>query len=403
MNEIAAALIEIADKLAGRIGGGCGCLDLSTLGQDIGDASGLSQEFRDALRGATPGAFVDSGSNYPDGFTDRAGYLDAKCLVANKVYLDFRESLIGMGGLSALGSVLSFGLLYQLLAGVGTGGAILAGVVAAGVAVPVAMAAAVILIGALIAAGAQFGFACYELAVRLDQADFVCALYNATDYADARNGTNSIIFDRWTATAAEVTIIGADLFEGRLLELVAIMMPDQVLELIFSLASVAAGEFQTPEDPYDCANCGAPVTGPQIGDSLVINPDFVSDISGWTPGAGDTFIWDSGNDGRAKATASGTNYLEQSFQMPAGIDGTMTVIFETQVTGSGTGDGVIFRVWNQLGTLIYNNTITAGSVKTFLINSNNNGWPETPGTWKVATYCSTNKYIEYIRVRIAAA
>lgn len=277
MNELANALIEAAEILAARR-----CCDSGgtvVYGDGIPDpgpgfvpgADGRwTPEEVAQLMDLVPGSFTDDGENFPDGFVTRSEYLDAKCVIANRFYDDLTDSLQAFVAIDTIGVVLGGALLGQVIVGAGTGGALVTGLVAVGLSAPLAIAALVVILVGLLAAGVAVGFALEQIAQRMDREAVVCALVAATDYQEARNELNALVEGALAQAVADGALESADIFEGQLLELIAILAPDEVLEALFAGAALVNDIYNADEGDFDCSLCNVPDPGEQ----LLIDPQF---------------------------------------------------------------------------------------------------------------------------------
>jgi hypothetical protein len=405
VDELSDAIRYLADSHnithSGGNGGGSACCGS---GEVIIDGSDFITERDPAVYGpliqavkeAVVDSFVDTGSNYPPEFLDRAGYEQAKCLIANQLYRDFRETMINLEGLNLAFVLATFNSLMAALLG---SSGMVAGLVAVGLSAPLAIGIVVGILLALIAGGVALGVAFYEVGQELDKETFVCAMFEAESATAAKAALLQEFQDAHDRAIASGALTLSAAFEGGLLEIVAIMAPSELMEALFSLAGAGA-EFAVAQiDDYDCASCGDEeyVEGQQ----LLVNPNYETDLSGWTQHPAGTWTWESSPQsvGRGRIDSSSGGSMEQHFTVTQQmIDDGWDLRFQSQVRGSSTGSSAVIRVFDETDTIVLDYTKTAGDTKTFSYNTITESIPLTVGDWSIRTYVGQDDVIEYQNV-----
>lgn len=266
VNELANAVLYLADNLAithsggnnglGHSGNGC-CYDFYN-GQDdavVSSGNGWTQEMIDQYRTVVPGTFTDTGTNFPAEFADRAEFEAQKCAAANQLYRDFRTTL---GGLQVLDLVALAGSTYLLGTALFGAGGVFTGLLSgAVVATPVGMVAAIVFILSTMLLFNQIGLRLVAIAERLDRETFVCQVFESTTYEEAKQALIDMVQDAHDLAILEGAFTANELFEGKLLELVAVMIPNEMWETVLTGAAILVDILvELPED-YDCSLCGA--------------------------------------------------------------------------------------------------------------------------------------------------
>lgn len=402
VDELSSALIYLADNLnITHSGGGSSSSACCGSGEVIIDGSDFITERDPALYGpiiqavreAVVDSFTDTGSNFPPEFLDRAGYESAKCLIANQMYRDFRETMLNLEGLNLAFVLATFnGLMGALL---GTSGMV-AGLVAVGLSAPLAIGIVVGTLLALIAGGVALGVAFYEVGQELDKETFVCAMFEAENATAAKAALLAEFQDAHDRAIASGALTLSAAFEGGLLEIVAIMAPSELMEALFSLAGAGA-EFAVAQiDDYDCANCGSEefVEGQQ----LLVNPNYETDLSSWTQHPAGAWTWEVSTNsiGRGRISSGAGGSMEQHFAVTQQmIDDGWGLRAQSEVRGSGTGSSVTLRLYDETDTVVLEQVKTAGSTKTMSINTIDAVVPLTVGDWSIRTFCANDDVIEY--------
>lgn len=271
MDELSDAVRYLADKLADSGGsgngsvasGGC-CFDVvadpSTIVADRDD--GLDYDvFLDAIRDAVADAFTDDGTNWPTGFTSRGEYDAAKCALANQFYKDFKQTLLQL-------TILDIAFIIATAAALGTAlfssGGALAGMVAAGVAAPVAALSLIAVFLSVALLGIRVGERLHAIGKYLDQQTVVCALYAAENASAARSALNAGVEDALNAAIAAGVIEFSQLFEDRLFEMLAVLVPLESLEALFSVADAATQAVVAAGGELDCLTACAGTVGGEL-------------------------------------------------------------------------------------------------------------------------------------------
>lgn len=271
VDELSNAVRYLADQLkdsrlnlSGYVGGGCCGSDAindpgATLdGRGDGwDYIGLIEAIGDAI----VDSFTDDGSNFPPGFEDRAGYELAKCSIANQYFKDFKTTLVQLQILDVIGIVATAVAMGTAL--FSSGGA-LAGMVAAGVAAPVAALTLIAFFLSIIVLGINVGARLKAIGGQLDQQSFVCALYAAEDTTAARAVLISEVSDALDRAIAAGTVAYSELFEERLLELLEVLVPSESLEALFSIADAASQAIVASGGSLDCSTACSGTVGGQL-------------------------------------------------------------------------------------------------------------------------------------------
>lgn len=262
MDELSSAIRYLADNLqvshdgniSGSANGGC-CFDpISDVDVTLQESgNGITQEIIDAIRSVVPGAFTDTGANFPTDFADRASYDAAKCAAANQLFRDFRTTL---GGLQILDFAIIVGSMYLLGNALFGAGGVIAGAIAAGAAIPVSMIAMIVFMLSFALLFNNIGLRLKAIAERLDRETFVCAMFEATTYEEGRTALVNMVQDAHDLAILEGAFTLNELFEGKLLELVAVLVPNELLETVLQGAAILVDILvELPED-IDCATCG---------------------------------------------------------------------------------------------------------------------------------------------------
>lgn len=408
MDELSSAIRYLADNLkvthdgaGGSSGGGC-CVDYISDADNelINGGNGVTQEIIDGIRDVVAGSFTDTGSNYPTDFADRDEYDAAKCAAANQLYRDFRTTL---GGLQILDFAVIVGSVYLLgNALFGTGGVIV-GAIAAGAAIPASMIAMIAFMLSFILFFNQIGLRLTAIAERLDRETFVCAMFEATTYEEGRTALTNMVQDAHDLAISEGAFTLNELFEGKLLELVAVLVPNELLETVLQGAAILVDILvELPED-IDCAACGGDVL--IAGTSLLQNPNMETDLSNWIQGVAGSWTWESSpaTVGRGRYNLGATGTMEQNFVVTQQmVDENWQYRLQLTVAGSGTGASVLFRLFDDSDSLLWTDTKTAGSTKTFDVDTDAIPLTLAAGTYYVKAYVGPDDVMEYCDVTLKA-
>lgn len=410
MNELANAFNRLVDEGlelrsvlsgSGSAGSGC-CTDLLTDVPEMvtGGESGITQETINALGEVVAGTFTDTGSNWPSDFVDRDEYDAAKCNAVNQLYRDFRTTL---GGLQVLDLAVIAGSSYLLGSALFSTGGAFVGVLAVSPALPLVALSIVIFMLSFILLAGNIGIRLKAIAERLDRETFVCAAFEATTYEELKTALLDMVQDAHDLAITEGVFVLNELFEGKLLELVAVLVPNEMLETVLQGAAILVDVLvELPED-IDCATCGGDLL--IAGTSLLQNPNMETDLSSWTQGVASSWTWESSpaTVGRGRYNLGATGTMEQNFivtqQM---VDENWQYRLQLTVAGSGTGASVLFRLFDDSDSLLWTDTKTAGSTKTFDVDTDAIPITLGVGTYYVKAYVGPDDVMEYCDVTLKA-
>jgi hypothetical protein len=210
-----------------------------------------------------PGEYTDDGATPPPDFDTYEEYDAYKCQIAGRMAQDFANTIDSMqtlSGVAGLGGAILMQALFttSALSGVIVG-LMSIGMSAAGAVVLLVAAFVSLAIGGTVLFG-YFGLVGAELRDNLDT--LRCALYLATTEEEARQAFVDVTNDAVAATAIG-SLENGDVFNEVLFRIIDILLPDEVLAVLFGLVDAAIGE-----GSYDCTGCQ------QGNESIVwVNPD----------------------------------------------------------------------------------------------------------------------------------
>lgn len=299
VNELANAVRYLADTLEdssltlrGGVGAGGCCFDLITDPASSVDGRGDGFDYdgwREAIGEAVVDSFTDDGvSTYPDGFDDRAGYVLAKCTVANALYRDFKTTLVQLQILDVIAIVATAAALGSAL--FSSGGA-LSGMIAAGVSAPVAALTLIAFFLSLIALGVNVGKRLRAIGEQLDQQAVVCAFYSASNASAAKAGLYASVQDAHDAAIAAGVFAYSELFEERLFELLEVLVPSETYEALFSVADAASQAVVAAAGDLDCATACSGTVGGELFTVTDFAPYAGTSIPDLTPFGEQVGLW----------------------------------------------------------------------------------------------------------------
>lgn len=405
VDELSESIRYLADNLrishsgsVGSVGDSCCMDDFVANADDV--ISGRSDDnygpLVEALKQAVIDSFTDDGVAFPPEFADRAAYESAKCTIANQLYRDFRTTLLNLTVLDiAFIAASGVALASALFSSQGA----LVGMVAAGISLPIAAVTLVAIFGSLIVLGINVGNRLKSVGEELDKETFVCAMFEATNASAAKTAMLAEVQDAHDRAVASGAMTLSAAFEDGLLQIVAILMPSETLEALFSLAGAGIDFAVSTAEDYDCSLCGAEEY--TEGQQLLTNSNFETDLSSWTQDPPSSWSWEASphSIGRGRISSGAGGSMEQHFDVTqAMIDDGWDLRVQTQVRGSSTGSSVTLRLYDETDAIVLNKAATAGDTKTMSYNTINEVIPLTVGSWSVRVFVANDDVIEYVNV-----